>query len=224
MLLDYLRIIARRWWLALLPLVIVIAWTVAGHQTPVVSYQVTMRFAAGLLPEQTPGVYNYDHQYTWLSSEYLANGLSDIVHTGLFAENVAARLKTQGLDIQPELLQAALASDQKQSIMVVYLTWGNADQAVQIGTAISSELVQNGTSYWPQLGDAKSNPVVALDKPTPVPQAAPLRDRFDVPIRVLIALVAGLALVFVAHLLDPFLREQRELERMGLPVIGRIPR
>jgi capsular polysaccharide biosynthesis protein len=108
--------------------------------------------------------------------------------------------------------------------MVVYLTWNNAAQVVQIGDAISSELTQNGTSYWPQLSAAKGAPVVALDKPIAVAQAVPLRDRFDVPVRILVALVAGLALVFIAHLLDPFLHDQRELERMDVPVIGQIPR
>jgi capsular polysaccharide biosynthesis protein len=224
MLMDYLRIIARRWWLVVLPLVIVVAWTLAGRQAPTINYQVTMRFAAGLTPEQTPGVYNYDHQYTWLSSEYLANGLSDIVHTSLFAENVAARLKAQGADIAAEQIQGALVSDQKQSIVYVYLTWSNAAQAVQIGDAINVELAQHGTSYWPQLSDAKGAPVIALDKPNPQPQAVALRDRFDMPVRILVALVAGFALVFIAHFLDPFLHDRRELERMGVPVIGQIPR
>lgn len=224
MLMDYVHIIARRWWLAVLPLVVVVAWTIAGHQAPTINYQVTLRFAAGLTPEQTPGVYNYDHQYTWLSSEYLANGLSDIVHTSLFAENVTARLKALGVDVVPGQIQGALVSDQKQSIVYVYLTWNNSAQAVQIGDAISSELTQHGASYWPQLSDAKSAPVIALDKPIPVPQAVALRDRFDVPVRILVALVAGFALVFIAHLLDPFLHDRRELERMGVPVIGQIPR
>jgi capsular polysaccharide biosynthesis protein len=224
MLLDYLKIIARRWWLAVFPLVIVVAWTIAGYRTPAINYQMTMSFAAGLAPEQTPGVYNYDHQYAWLSSEYLANGLSDIVHTSLFAENVAARLKTQGVDVLPGQLQGALASDQKQSIVFVYLTWNDAGQAIRIGDAVSAELTQNGTSYWPQLSAAKGAPVVALDKPSPIAQAAPLRDRFDVPVRILAALAAGLVLAFIAHLLDPFLHDEHELERMGVPVIGQIPR
>ena len=224
MLMDYLRIIARRWWLAVLPLVVVLAWTVASYRAPATSYQVTMRFAAGLAPEQTSGVYNYDRQYAWLASEYLANGLSDIVRTSLFAQNIAARVNTQGLTIQPGQLQAALASDQSQSIMVVYLTWPDAAQAVQIGDAISTELTQNGAGYWPQLSAAKGAPVVALDKPSPAPIAVPLRDRFDIPLRVIAAVVAGLVLVLIANSIDPFLHDRRELERMGVQVIGQIPR
>jgi capsular polysaccharide biosynthesis protein len=187
-------------------------------------YQVTLRFAAGLPPEQTPGVYNYDRQYAWLASEYLANGLSDIVHTSLFAQNVANRANINGLNLTPDQVQAALSSDQKQSIMEVYLTWNNAAQAVQIGQAISDELTKNGTSYWPQLSAATGAPVVTLDKPVPVPIAVSLRDRFDVPVRILVALVAGVALTLLAHLLDPYLHDRYELERMGVQVIGRIPR
>src|SRR6266508_1590817 len=111
MLMDYLRLIARRWWLALLPLVIVLAWTAVTYRPPAVAFQVTLRFAAGLAPEQAAGVYNYDRQYAWLASEYLANGLSDIVHTSLFAQSVAARVSTQAVTVSPEQIQSALTSD-----------------------------------------------------------------------------------------------------------------
>ncbi len=221
---DYVHVVARRWWLALLPLAVVLAWTAVTYRPAPVNYQVTLRFAAGLPPEQTPGVYNYDRQYAWLASEYLANGLSDVVHTSLFAQNVANRAGARGLAVPPDQVQAALSADQKQSIMEVYLTWHDAAQAAQIGQAINDELTQNGASYWPQLSAAKGAPVVALDKPTPAAVAVGLRDRFDVPVRIVVALVAGVALALLAHLLDPYLHDRRELERMGVRVIGRIPR
>ena len=220
---DILRIVARRWWLLLLPPAVVLVWTVITYRTPQTAYQVTLRFAAGLPPEQTPGVYNFDRQYAWLASEYLANGLSDVVHTSLFAQNVLKRWNAPGASISPEQLEAAMTADQTQSILEVYLTWPNAAQAAQLGQAINDELTQNGTSYWPQLSKAKGGPVVALDKPTPTGVAVSLRNRFDIPIRIIVAFIAGLALVFVVHALDPYLRDRKELERMGCRVVGQIP-
>lgn len=224
MLTEYIRLIIRRWWLVALPVLAVVAVSALTYQPPGVAYQITLRFAAGLQPERTPGVYNYDRQYAWLASEYTANGLADIVQTRLFAENVAARTGTTGAPMSPESLQAALAADQKQSIMVVYLTWSDAAECARIGEAIIAELVQNGASYWSQLSAAGSAPVVALDKPTPVPVSVSLRDRFDLPVRLLLAAAIGFALALLAHAIDPMVRQPAELERMGIPIAGAIPR
>lgn len=224
MLIEYIRLIARRWWLVALPVLAVIVVSALTYQPPGVAYQVTLRFAAGLQPERTPGVYNYDRQYAWLASEYTANGLADIVRTSLFAENVSARTATTGALISAEMLQEALAADQQQSIMVVYLTWSDAAESARIGEAIIAELVQNGATYWSQLSAPGGAPVVALDKPTPAPVSVSLRDRFDLPVRLLLALVFGIALALLAHALDPMVRQPAELERMGIPIAGSIPR
>ncbi|MCL5997730.1 MAG: hypothetical protein M1546_16990 [Chloroflexi bacterium] len=224
MLADYARMILRRWWLALLPVVVVVAVTAVTYRPPGVTYQTTLRFAAGLPPEHTNGVYNYDRQYVWLASEYIANGLSDIVRTGLFAQHVAERVNALGQNVTPAQIQAALNADQTQSIVVVYLTWPDEVQNTLIGNAIIAELTERGTSYWPQLVDTTAAPVVSLDQPAPAAIAASLRDRLDLPIRLVLALVAGLALILLAHTLDPVIREPRELERMGFSIIGEIPR
>jgi capsular polysaccharide biosynthesis protein len=221
MLIEYLRIIARRWWLVALPVVAVIAVTVLTYRPPELVYQITLRFAAGLPPERATGVYNYDRQYAWLASEYTANGLSDIVRTSLFAENVAMRVNPP---VNPAQLQGALVADQKQSIVVVYLSWPDAEQCVLIGNAIISELVERGTQYWPQLSATNAAPVVALDKPVPVASAVSLRDRFDLPLRLILALAIGIALTLLAHALDPFVHRPSELERIGIIIVGRIPR
>jgi capsular polysaccharide biosynthesis protein len=40
----------------------------------------------------------------------------------------------------------------------------------------------------------------------------------------LLALVFGIALALLAHALDPMVRQPVELERMGIPIAGSIPR
>jgi capsular polysaccharide biosynthesis protein len=224
MLSDYIHMILRRWWLALLPVAVVAAFTVATYRPPGVTYQTTLRFAAGLPPERTSGVYNYDRQYVWLASEYIANGLADIVRTSLFAQHVAERVNTQDMNVSPGQVQGALTADQSQSIVVVYLSWPDAAQCERIGNAVIAELTERGASYWPQLADTNATPVVALDRPAPAPVAVSLRDRLDLPVRFVLALAAGLALVLLAHYVDPVIRERREVERMGFAVVGEIPK
>ena len=221
---DYARVLWRWWWLALLPVVAVGVLTLSTYRAPTTQYQVTMRFATGMLPEPASGAYNYDRYYEWLTSEYLTNGLKDVVRTGMFAEAVAARLQAQGQIVQPGQVQGAIGSDHAQSIFVVYLTWPDAGQATQVAEAIAAELSENSAAYWPQLEEAGGSPVRLLDRPAPVPVAQGLRDRFDLPVRATLALAAGVALAFAAHFLDPMVHDRRDVERAGLRVMGEIPR
>ena len=51
-----------------------------------------------------------------------------------------------------------------------------------------------------------------------------LRGQLDLPLRVALALLAGLGLALLAHYIDPTVRDRAELERVGLPVLGEIPK
>ena len=51
-----------------------------------------------------------------------------------------------------------------------------------------------------------------------------LRERLDLPLRLLLALAAGVALAFLLDYLDDSVRSAAELEEMGLAVVGEIPR
>lgn len=223
MLADYARILLRRWWLVLLPPLVVVAATLLTSRPAPVTYQVTMSFAVGLPPEPLrPDAYNYDRHYNWLASEYVTQGFSLIVGKGAFAENVAKRLANQGVALSAPVA-GSIRSEYRSSVLVIYVSWPDAEGAAQIAQAVVDELNENAEAYWPQLKGAEASPFRLMDPITPIPVAAPLRDRFDLPVRVLLGLLAGAALAFAWHYLDPSIRERREIERMGLKVIGEIP-
>ena len=89
---EYWRIFARRWWLAFLPALVIVAYTLFTYQKPPTLFQAHMNFAAGLPLEEESEGYAYDGYYSWLTSEYIANGLSDVVRRERFAAAVSARL------------------------------------------------------------------------------------------------------------------------------------
>lgn len=224
MLLDYARILLWRWWLVLLPAVLIVAVTVlTARPAPPVTYQVTMSFGAGFAPEPIrPDAYNFDRHYNWLASEYTAQGFSLIVPKGVFADNVVKRLAAQGA-ILPAPLSGSLRSEVRSSVFIVTLNWPEAQQAEQIAQAIVDELTENYLAYWPQLTGLEQSPVKLMDPIAAVPVAPPLRDRFDLPVRIVLGLIAGAALALAWHFLDPAVRERRELERMGLNIVAEIP-
>ena len=218
-----LKILLRWWWLALIPVVIVGGYSVLTHQRPGTSYQVVMNFTAGSEPAAVLSP-DYDRYYAWLSSEYIANALADIAKRGIFAENVAARLNDNGMVVEPRAIQGAIASDNAQSLFVIYVTWPDAEQLSHIADAISTELTENGAAYFPQLRELGS---IARRVDTPQPTALPpsLRAQLLGPgLRILLALAVGIGLMALAHYFDPMIRERTELEELDVQVLSSIPK
>lgn len=219
---TYWKVLIRRWWLVLAPVLVVLVHTVVTYQSPPPTFQVVMRFAAGTTPAGLS--VDYDRYYPWLASEYIANGLEDVAETGAFARAVAARLASQGVSADPNAIQAHVATDSAQSILVIYLNWPDAERARQVAEAIAEELTQNGSAYFPQLDDLDPA-VTALDQPVAAPMPPSLRAQLMGPaIRLLVGLTAGIGLALLWHYLDPTVRERDELEELGVGVLGQIPR
>jgi len=51
-----------------------------------------------------------------------------------------------------------------------------------------------------------------------------IRSQLDLPLRVGLALVAGIGLALLAEYLDPTVRDREEIERMGFSILGEIPK
>ena len=219
---TYWKILLRRWWLVVAPVAVVILYVAATYAPPGLAYQVVMRFAAGTKPAGLSE--DYDRYYTWLTSEYIANGLADAAGTETFARAVAVRLAEVGHKVSPGAIQPAIVTDNAQSILVVYLTWPNGEQITTIAQAIITELTENSGAYYPQL-EGIEPAVRLLDTPAPTPLAPGLRVQLMGPaIKIGLAVVVGVALAFLFHYLDPTVREAAELESLGMDVLVKIPR
>ena len=219
---TYAKILLRRWWLVAAPVIVVVIYVVATLAPPATSYQVVMRYSAGSMPAGTS--LDYDRYYPWLTSEYIANGLADIAETGVFAQAVADRLGRAGVDTTAGAVGSAIVTDNAQSILVVYVTWPDPQQLLALAEAVTEELTQNGSDYFPQL-EGIEPAIRLLDPPTPAPLPASLRAQLTGPaIRIAVALFAGVGLAFLWHYLDPTVHEVEELEEMGWEVLASIPR
>lgn len=221
---TFLRILWPRWWLVVAPPLVVLAHLLVTYRPPPTVYQVVMRFAAGTVPAGLS--VDYDRYYSWLTSEYIANGLADVARTRVFAEAVATRLAEAGFPTDPTAIQGAIVTDNAQSIAVVYLTWPDPAQAVAVAQAVAAELTENITVYFPQIPwPEEAGPAARLlDPPTPVPLPPSLRAQLMGPaIRLALALGVGVGLALMGHYLDPTVREEEELQALGFPVLARIP-
>jgi capsular polysaccharide biosynthesis protein len=214
-----LKILKRYWYLIILPPLLVGVFTLFTYRAPAQGYTSTLRFSVGYAPEeQTTSL--YDRKYpAWLTSEYIAGGLSDWAKTGDFAQAVADEA---GQNISAGEVAGSLVSDHLRSIVVLYLNGGDADKLTAIGTATIKVLQQRNNIVFPQNGAGAT--VTALDEVVVAPTAPSLRTRLDLPIRLALGLVFGLVLAFIAYYLDPRVRDRADAEAIGLNIIAEIPK
>ena len=182
-----------------------------------------MRFIVGQRPAQAAAEFDEQRYYNWLASEYIVNGLTAWVRGFRFAEMVSLYLEEQqGIRIDPFAIQSGLAVDNARSEMTISLSAGDPDTARQMMDGVIAVLTEQNAVALPQLGGEPAL-LTQLDEPIVTPLSAGIRSQLDLPLRLLLALVAGIGLALLAHYLDPTVSSRAEIERLGLPVVGEIP-
>ncbi|HRO91665.1 MAG TPA: hypothetical protein PLC06_14295 [Promineifilum sp.] len=217
------KIIRRRWVLALIPAVVVLALGVATWRPAPPAYNAGVRFVVGQPPGAAAAEFDEQRYYNWLTSEYIVNGLTDWVRGGKFAEMVSKRLATQGIDVPAGAIQGGLAVDNARSMLTISLTAGDATQLEQMLGGVIAVLTEDNAGALPQLGGENAL-LTQLDEPVVNPISAGIRSQLDLPLRVALALAAGLGLALLAHYLDPTVRDREEVTRAGLSILAEIPK
>jgi capsular polysaccharide biosynthesis protein len=216
----YWEIIRRRIALVIgLVLVALLSYLVLAHPTPP-SYNASMRFVVGVRPEQPSGnYYTYDRYYTWLTAEYLLDDLAEVVKSSAFAQDVTS---FAGVNVPAGAIQGATATGKLHRILTITITWRNREELVRIAEAVVRVLRERGDLYFAQL--ATNSAVVSLiDPPSLAQGGASLRQRLDLSLRLILALIAGVALTFLLDYLDNTIRHRADLETFGLPILAEIP-
>jgi capsular polysaccharide biosynthesis protein len=219
----YWQVLKRRWLLVLIPAIVVMGIGLLTYQPPVPIYTTGVRFIAG--QEPTPGTDLEDEEryYNWLTSEYIVNGLTDWVRGGEFATAVSQYLAGQGHNIPPGAIQAGLVADNARSMLTLSLSGANTKELAAMMDGIIVVLTTQNADALPQLGGENAL-LTQLDQPTVTQLPAGIRSRLDLPLRLLLALLAGVGLALLVEYLDPTIRDRQELQEIGLNVLGEIPK
>ena len=219
-LIRYWQIVRKRWWLIVALVAIVGVVSLLTHEwSPPPRYVASLRFNVGIEP--VPPVhadYVYNPLDTWRSAEYLMDDLASAVRGAEYARRVAARLDQEAVN-----LAGAFGAATEFRVLTVSVQWGDPDQLSRIVNAAAEVLGQEGGELVGPLGDAR--PVLRLiDPPVVMPVGPSLADKLDIPIRLGLALLAGVAGAFLLDYVDVSVRSEAELEDMGIDVLARIPR
>jgi capsular polysaccharide biosynthesis protein len=218
-LIRYWRIVRRRWWLvAALVAIVSIASLLTYDWSPQQRFMASLRYNVGIEP--VPPVdadYVYNPLDTWRSAEYLMDDLASAVRGSEYARRVAARL-----DVENANLAGAFGASTEFRVLTVSVLWGDSDQLAQIVNAAALVLDQEAGELVGPLGNAR--PVLRLiDPPVVLPVGPSLANKLELPIRLGLAVLVGIAGAFLLDYVDVSVRSSDELEEMGIAVLARIP-
>jgi capsular polysaccharide biosynthesis protein len=208
---QYWQIVRRRLWIVLV------------RPKPAPVYQTSMRFVLGVEPEAKTGdYYTYDKYYTWLTAEYLVDDAAELVRSGAFAQAVSIKLADQGISLPAGAIQGSTQSGRLHRILTVGITWGEATQLGYISKAVAALLPTEIARHMAQVGQSKVTASL-IDTPAIGVVGAGLREKLDLPIRLVLALLAGVVMAFVLDYLDEGVRSRQEVESAGVQVLAEIP-
>ena len=220
---QLVRILMRRWWLIVLPALALGAVAIVTYDPPQPTFAATMRFAVGYAPDPNSQSL-YDRFYpAWLASEYIAGGLSDWARTGDFAQAVSEDLAGRDVDAPSAAVAASIVSDHTRSIVALYFNGGDPALLQSIAESAARVLQTRNATVFPQNGPHGAW-VTPLDNPAVGPTPPSLRARLELPIRIGLAIAAGIVLALLAHYLDPMIRDRSDIEALGLPIVAEIPK
>ncbi len=215
------RVLFRRWWLVAVPVVLSGAFVIAGligePAASAAGFSAQIRYSAAqelILPQR-----DGDYQDVWLASELTVNAFSDWVRSGSFRDEIVEWLADPAID----MARLGIAADNARSIGVIYLSHRSAESLQQIAEAAMAVLGNRNQTYFPQLGGQPAQ-VTILDQPLITPAPPPLTNRVAPILRLGVGLFIGLVLAYLAEYLDLRIHHKDDLQKLGIHVLGAIPR
>lgn len=219
---NYWLILKRRWLYVVVPAIVVLVIGVLTYDRPAPIYNAGVRFIVGQDPTEAASQSDEERLANWKTSEYVVNTLADWVRGGQFAELVSQRLAERGVTVAPQAIVAGTSSESTRSMMVYSVSYLDPEVLKQIMDEAGQVLIENNDLGLPQLGGEAAQ-LVQLDQPIVNRVSAGITKQLDLPLRIVLALLAGIGLALLVDYLDPTIRNRKELELMGLSVIGAIP-
>ncbi len=221
---TYWQILRRRWWVWTLLPVLVLALTLLTQSPSPPAHTASMAFTVGLKPEPKTGdYYSYDHYYTWLTAEYFVDDLAEVIRRSEFSNAVSEELAAQGIQVPGLAIGAATQTGKLHRILNVSVAWSDPQQIRPIAQAIITVLQDKNEKFFGFLG-AEDAVVQLIDGPHFGMAGRSLRERLDLPLRLIVAFLVGAAIAFLWHYLDPFVRSRDDLESIGIEILTEIPR
>lgn len=219
---HYWRILRRRLWVVLVMTAGALGASLLLGPTGRPTYVATTRLIISLAPEEKAGAYyGYDSLYAFQSAEFLVDDFAELAKSQAFREDIQKAMNDPPADLGS--IGGIRSTEKSHRILTLKVAHSDATMAERIARAAADALDANASRYFAQL-QARKATLTVIDPATVSLEAGPGRSALDVALRTGLGLLAGVALAFLLHYVDPMVRETPEVEALlGLPVLGEIP-
>ena len=218
---SYWRVIRRRWQLvALIALATLAISTILALRGPT-SYTASMRLAISVVPDPRVGdFFKYDAYYAWLSSEYLADDLSEVLKSEAFAQDVSSEL---GFEVDTREIVEFTRIRKTHRLLDVMISGSDPRRTLETAEAFERVLNARLGEYFAFL-QVNNGQVRIINRPIVKRTDTPALMAAQIGLRTVAALFAAIGLAFLLDYLDDRVRDRRQVESLlGAPVLGEIP-
>lgn len=226
---EYWTIVRRRWWLPVaVTLVAFLISSVIGLRGAT-AFRTDMRIAVSSVPVSDPNqTLEYDPiYYSNLDSEYLADDMSEFMHSSAFATEVKRELATaRGLNYDIDTIVNTTRTKKTHRFIDVTVTTATLEDGQEIAGSISRIMNDQARLAIYLKALAAYNTQMQVITPPDTRRGNTIVGLIsEVGLRTMIGLLIGIALAFLMDYIDPSVRSRQEAEDvLRLPVLGEIPR
>ncbi|MFN8522413.1 MAG: hypothetical protein U0821_04830 [Chloroflexota bacterium] len=217
----YGAVIRRHWRLVLGLIVLSFLASVFFALRGPSAYTASMRLAISVIPDPQQGnFFRYDSYYAVLTSEYLADDLSEVIKSEAFALDVSEEL---GYALEPAAISNLTRTKKTHRLLDVTVVGGDRQQVLAICEAIERVLNKKLDQYFAFL-KVNNGFVRIVNRPEVKRTSSLVLMTADIGLRTFAAACVGLGLAFLLEYLDDRLRDRRQAESfLGARVLGEIP-
>jgi capsular polysaccharide biosynthesis protein len=203
--------------ITLATLVISVAMALRGPS----AYTASMRLAISVVPDPRVGdFFKFDSYYSVLTSEYLADDLSELLRSEAFAADVSAEM---GNTVEPDAIVNLTRTKKTHRLLDVQVAAGNPQSALAIAEAYERVLNTKLPEYLAFL-QANNGFVRIVNRPKVARTNSLPLTAAEVGLRTMAGLLGAVGLAFLLEYVDDRLRDRRQVESfLGTTVLAEIP-
>jgi capsular polysaccharide biosynthesis protein len=180
-----------------------------------------MRLAISVVPDPRVGdFFKYDSYYSVLTSEYLADDLSELLRSEAVAADVSAEM---GQKVEPDAIVNLTRTKKTHRLLDIEIAGSNPEEALAIAQAyekvVNTKLVNYLAFMQANNGFVRivNQPKVARTNTLPLTAA-------QIGLRTMAGLIGAVGLAFLLEYIDDRLRDRRQVESfLGTRVLAEIP-
>ena len=185
------------------------------------AYTATMRLAISVVPDPRVGdFFKFDSYYSVLTSEYLADDLSEVLKSEAFADDVSAEL---GFTVDPKQVVDLTRTKKTHRLLEVTITGSDPTATLAVAEAFERVLNSKLGEYFAFL-QANNGYVRIINRPKVARTNSAALMVAEIALRTAAGLFVAVGLAFLLDYLDDGVRDRRSAETiLGAPVLGEIP-